>query len=142
MISCVADHVHYLRGSKLTVCRSQVQSSHTSTSDATELNSTHTTSAFHEYLSDGRRQTAPTQSGIPFSGLAIHLHHCKRISDDGCFTATDAVCCGEVRQSQALPGSSRQPRRSLFTTPSVPTGCRISEAFWQVYIVRQSFPRR
>ena len=33
------------------------------------------------------RQTALTQSGIPISG---HSHHCRRISNNGSFTATDA----------------------------------------------------
>jgi hypothetical protein len=59
---------------------------------------------------------------------------------NGCSLLHAADRLGSRRLLQAPPGSSRQPRRSLFAIQSVPTGCRASEAFWPVYIARQSSP--
>jgi hypothetical protein len=65
-------------------------------------------------LSDGRRQTALTLSGIPISGLA-----------------SSSPPLADVYQTTVV---SRQRMHSA------PTGCWPSKAFWQVYMVRQSFP--
>jgi hypothetical protein len=59
---------------------------------------------------------------------------------NGCSLLHAAERLGSRRFLQAPPGSSRQSRRSLFATQSVPAACRTSEAIWQVYIARQSSP--
>jgi hypothetical protein len=62
-----------------------------------------------------------TQLGIPISGLVIHLHHCRA------YIRRCALHSNGYGLSQ--PDAVYPDRK-----------CRTSEAFWQVYIARQSSP--